>query len=100
MMGATLMRPGPLKNNIIYNLGSGDYKIPGIGAVIEGNLYYENHPENEPFDPYKLIIDPLFINPGNGGTGLGTLDGYKLQESSPIINSGVNVPRNGGLDFG
>lgn len=87
------------KNNIIYNLGSGDYKIPGIGAVIEGNLYYGNHPENEPFDPYKLIIDPLFINPGNGGTGLGTLDGYKLQESSPIINSGVNVPRNGGLDF-
>lgn len=87
------------KNNVIYNLGSGEYHIPGSGGVFQGNVYYGNHPASEPSEVGKLIIDPLFINVGSGALGLESLDGYKLQETSPIVNAGTMVTNNGGLDF-
>jgi hypothetical protein len=87
------------KNNIIYNLGSGNYRIPGTGGTFAGNLYYGSHPINEPNDADKLTVDPLFVDVGTGGAGLTSLDGYKLQESSPIVNTGVKIQKNGGRDF-
>ena len=50
---------------------------------------------------------PNLVNPGSGGNGIDTLDGYKLQTSSPCIAAGTdtdidyNDPNydNGGLDF-
>ena len=97
--GGNINAPWLFKNNIIYNLGTGDYKIPGTGGVFEGNVYYGNHPANEPDETGKITVDPKFINVGAGGTGISTLDGYKLEENSPIMNTGVKVARNGGMDF-
>lgn len=97
--GGDINSPWFFKNNIIYNLGTGDYQIPGNGGIIEGNVYYGNHPANEPNETNKLIVDPKFVNIGTGGIGIGTLDGYKLHEDSPVMNAGVKIARNGGVDF-
>lgn len=87
------------KNNIIYNLGSGGYRIPGTGGTFEGNIYYGNHPDSEPDESGKLTQNPLFVNVGSGALGIESLEGYKLQETSPILNAGVRVTNNGGMDF-
>lgn len=87
------------RNNIIYNLGSGDYVIPGTTGQFAGNLYYGNHPASEPAEAGKLTVDPKFVNPGSGGSGIATLAGYKLQEDSPALNAGVQIASNGGRDF-
>ena len=58
-------------------------------------------------DPNKIMDDPMLVNPGSGGNGIETLDGYKLQAISPCIGAGTNTgidyddPNyiNGGLDF-
>lgn len=42
------------------------------------NLFFGIHPKDEPYDPNKLISDPLFVNPGTA-VGLSTLNGYKLK---------------------
>lgn len=97
--GGDVNAPWLFKNNIVYNLGTGGYQIPGTGGVFEGNLYYGNHPVSEPDDVDKMTVDPLFVHAGSGVIGIGTLDGYKLRENSPIINTGVKVSRNGGADF-
>jgi hypothetical protein len=41
----------------------------------------------------------MFINPGSGGLGIGSVDGYKLQSGSPCINTGFFLPNNGGQDY-
>jgi hypothetical protein len=87
-------------NNIVYNVGTGTY---GLGAstnnVFDANLFFGNHPSSEPSDPNKLTSNPLLQNPGSGGTGISTLDGYQLDSGSPAINSGVVISNNGGRDF-
>jgi Malectin domain/Fibronectin type III domain len=87
-------------NNIVYNVGTGTY---GLGAstnnVFDANLFFGNHESSEPSDPNKLTSNPLLQDPGSGGTGISTLDGYQLQSGSPAINSGVVISNNGGRDF-
>ena len=94
-------------NNIIYNLSTtADYalKLTGQTRNISNNVFYGNHPLGdgtvaEPSDPYKLTSNPLFVNPGTGSIGLSTLNGYKLQNTSPAINSGNVIVNIGGKDF-
>jgi hypothetical protein len=90
-------------NNIVYNLGSGEWELPTVNSVKYGtfdhNLFYGNHPASEPADANKLTSDPLFVAPGTSGDGFSTLDGYKLQTSSPAINSGIAIANNGGADL-
>jgi hypothetical protein len=94
-------------NNIIYNLSStADYsfKLTGQTRTISHNVFYGYHPGGdatlaEPADAYKLTSDPLFVSPGTGTTGLASLTGYKLQSTSPAINSGRSITANGGKDF-
>ena len=94
-------------NNIIYNLSStADYsfKLTGQTRTISHNIFYGYHPGGdatvaEPYDPYKLTSNPLFVNPGSASVGLATVDGYKLQSTSPAINSGFIITANGGKDF-
>lgn len=91
-------------NNIIYNQsGSSDYAF-GNGSGIQNrtilnNVFYGNHPNEEPADANKIIANPLFMNPGSGIAGILYLDGYKLQVGSPALSSGRIINNNGGLDF-
>ena len=87
-------------NNIFYNLGKGGYDFGGSrNNVFDYNVFYGNHPSNEPSDAHKLTSDPLFVNPGSGSTGRNTVNGYKLKSSSPCIDSGKTITNNGGIDF-
>jgi len=87
-------------NNIIYNVGNGTYGLGGsTNNVFDANLFFGNHPASEPADPRKITSNPLLQNPGSGGTGINTLDGYHLQPGSPAAGSGVAISNNGGRDF-
>ncbi|MFW5877549.1 MAG: DUF7594 domain-containing protein [bacterium] len=87
-------------NNLIYNLSpTAGYKWFNAKRTISNNLYYGYHPANEPDDPEKITADPLMLNPGSGGMGLGTVTGYKLKAGSPAIGTGIVVPDNGGRDY-
>ena len=63
---------------------------------------------NIPEDVISLIesdIDPELVDPGNGGTigdshQLGTLGAYKLMQSSPLIDGGLNIKTEFGFDVG
>ena len=87
-------------NNIIYNLGNATYSLGGsTNNVFTANLFFGNHPASEPADSKKITSNPLLVNPGSGGTGINTLDGYHLQSGSPAAGSGVVISNNGGRDF-
>ena len=87
-------------NNIVYNAGTGTYSLGGsTNNTFDANLFFGSHPSSEPADPKKITANPLMQNPGSGGTGMNTLDGYRLQTGSPAIASGVVIANNGGRDF-
>ncbi|MCE7042603.1 hypothetical protein [Dyadobacter sp. CY312] len=94
-----MTQPYYFKNNIIYNLGSGTYRIPGNAGSFDYNLYFGNHPVSEPWEAHKLTSDPLFVSAGSGGLGINSLDGYKIAGSSPAAGSGVFITNPGAQDF-
>jgi hypothetical protein len=67
-------------------------------TIFKHNVFYGNH-VNPPEDENTVSEDPLLVNPGSGGEGLSSLDGYKLSDGSPCIDSGIIIPNNGGRDF-
>lgn len=75
-----------LANNLIYNLGSGDYVYtsdqPASKFSWRNNLFYGNHPAGEPTGNGNITADPLLVSPGSGGTGIGLADGYQLSAGS------------------
>lgn len=92
-----------LKNNIFYNLGTSTTTTWGRNFSYENNLYYGY--DSTPEDSRKIIADPMFTDPGTGGTGvlgdsaIDTLGGYRLQEDSPAIDAGLEIENNGGRDY-
>lgn len=94
-----MTQPYSFRNNIVYNLGSGGYQIPGPNGTFDYNLFYGNHPATEPADAHKLTSNPLLANPGSGGTGRATVSGYLLGSGSPAAGSGKVIANNGGLDY-
>ncbi|SHO43792.1 carbohydrate binding domain-containing protein [Anaerocolumna xylanovorans] len=88
-------------NNIFYiqNNTQGYDIAAGTNKVFDYNVFYGVHPTGEPTDAHKLTSDPLLVNPGTGGNGLTTVNGYKLQSGSPCINSGMTISNNGGKDY-
>lgn len=87
-------------NNVFYTVNNNDsYSLLGQNTVFNNNCFYGGHPATEPYDPNKITADPQFVNPGTGTTGMATVDGYKLQSTSPLINVGKQVVDNGGRDF-
>lgn len=84
-------------NNIFYNTGTPREMNWNRGNVsYDSNLYYGF--TNTPVDNNKITVDPMFVDPGNGGTGtlesgpvLESLHGYELQANSPAINAGMYV---------
>ena len=91
-------------NNIIYNLGSGEYSfsyknLTCRNTVWSNNLFYGNHPDSEPEDAHKITADPLFINAGGAAQGRNTCVAYQLQDGSPALQAGMVIADNGGQDF-
>jgi|GEM_PF-1018349 len=87
-------------NNIFHFAGSGSYgSLAGSGAGVSfsHNVFF-----NIPVWPHgggdanAITGDPRFVSPGTGGSGIdmsdpNRLSGYRLQASSPCINSGRSV---------
>ena len=67
-------------------------------TVFAGNLYFGQH-DNAPTDAQAVRADPRFIDPGEAPRGIGSLDGYTLQPSSPCIGAAVPVAGHGAHDF-
>jgi hypothetical protein len=87
-------------NNIIYNLDFNmTYNFPITPATFDYNTFFGVHDATEPNDPHKSTADPKLVNPGSGGNGITSVDGYKLLASSPAINSGKTIAGNGGKDY-
>ena len=87
-------------NNLIYNLGTGEYVLGQITDItFSNNLMYGNHPMSEPQDPGKITADPQLVAPGSGGYGLHTVDGYMLKEGSPALGAGAEIPDAGSRDY-
>jgi hypothetical protein len=84
------------RNNIFINLGSGSFNAPG-GCTFDGNLYSGNY--HIAADARKILANPRLVAPGSGGTGLTSVDGYKLRSGSPALAAGDPVSNNGDLDF-
>jgi hypothetical protein len=100
--GGAGTRTYSFNNNIIYNnstTATYGYTTNGYIRNIDYNCFYGIHPSSEPADAHKITSDPMFVNPGSGGIGLNTVDGYKLKAGSPCINAGIFIPKNGGKDY-
>ncbi len=90
------------RNNVIYNLSSNasyDFRTSGYTREFNYNTFYGFHPSGEPEDSNKLVSDPKFVSAGSASTGIGTISGYALQVSSPVINSGVLFPNHPAKDI-
>jgi hypothetical protein len=80
-------------NNIFYlNKSTANFTFGNsVNTVFDYNLFYQPLGGNHPIDPHSITTNPNFVNPGNGTQGLNTVAGYKLQNTSPCINSGKIV---------
>jgi len=87
-------------NNIFYILNTGaTYDFSSMTKTFNYNVFYGVHPTSEPNDPNKLTSDPNLVNPGTGGIGLDSVDGYMLRPYSPCVDSGMTIANNGGKDY-
>ena len=73
---------------------------PDESCVFMNNLFYNLSPKGE----NAVVGNPLFLNPGAGGTNIDMTDpnrlaGYKLKNGSPAIDAGKKIEKNG-KDFG
>ncbi|WP_211748211.1 fibronectin type III domain-containing protein [Paenibacillus sp. Marseille-Q4541] len=94
-------------NNIFYYPGDTPHEEANFSEHNidwQNNLFYnfKNTPSN---DRAVITADPLFVDPGTGGTGEGrpvdtsSLTGYQLQSGSPAVNAGKPIKDNGGRDY-
>ncbi|HEC41468.1 MAG TPA: right-handed parallel beta-helix repeat-containing protein [Bacteroides sp.] len=88
-------------NNIFYNLGADNrYEFSkSTNNLFSHNIFYGKPVANEPVDENKIISDPMFIDPGSGGMGFSSIEGYKINQGSPAINTGKIIPGNVGVDL-
>lgn len=88
-------------NNIFYFEDTAEWGFePDQSCVFENNLYFNVSPKGT----NALTVDPVFEDPGTGGTGIDMTDpdrllGYRLKKESPAIDSGKVIEGNGGMDF-
>jgi len=86
-------------NNILYVDGRVSYDFgESTGNAFSNNVFFGNH-EGPPADPGAIGSDPMLVQPGGGGDGLASLDGYKLRPGSPCIGAGLPIANSGGRDF-
>ena len=88
-------------NNIFYFEDEAEWGFePDNSCIFENNLFFNVFSKGA----NALVSDPLFVNPGSGGTNIDMRDpqrlsGYKLKENSPCIGAGISIKNNGGSDF-
>lgn len=101
-------------NNIFYILRTPTYSFSSSTSnFFDFNLFYGLHSSTEPIDAHKITLDPKFVLPGGGYSGINSLDGYKLLPASPCIDAGkilnghsprdyfgFKVPGNSKVDIG
>ena len=107
------------KNNIFYAGGQGRFRTVythgsslnrqfndslrlesrSEGPLFQNNCFFGPWLNGVPDDANKILADPMFLEPGSGGIGLSTLDGYKLLEGSPCINTGLFIEMDIKRDF-
>ncbi|WP_373231214.1 LamG-like jellyroll fold domain-containing protein [Cohnella sp.] len=85
-----------LVSNNIFVGAAGSVLAEKAGLVYDSNLYYGF---TSPTDAHAVTGDPKFVNPGSGGDGRNTVDGYQLLTGSPAIGAGAVIADNGGLDY-
>tara|TARA_R110002049_G_scaffold164567_1_gene330574 strand:- start:7302 stop:8804 length:1503 start_codon:yes stop_codon:yes gene_type:complete len=101
--GGKVRRPieTTFKNNIFYFEDKAEWGFePEDSCFFENNIFFNVPPIGE----NAITQDPMFINPGKGGTNIDmsnptSLSGYRLKDDSPGINSGVQIENNGKMDF-
>lgn len=110
-------------NNVFYqNNGAGFSKSHLTSATFTNNIFYTNS-TNTSYTDYQssgltfsnncyggtqtalnkgtnpVTGDPLFVNPASVGYTAYSVDGFKLQSSSPCLNAGLAISGNGGKDY-
>tara|TARA_R110002073_G_scaffold169716_4_gene326600 strand:+ start:436 stop:1938 length:1503 start_codon:yes stop_codon:yes gene_type:complete len=89
------------KNNIFYFEDQADWGFePESSCIFENNLYYNVSPRGD----NSIVSNPMFVDPGKGGTNIDmknpeSLAGYQLKENSPGLKAGILIENNGGQDF-
>lgn len=89
------------KNNIFYFEEEAEWGFePDNSCIFENNLFYNVSPKGK----NTLTANPMFVNPGTGGTKTDMRDperlsGYRLKEHSPCLGAGETINENGGKDF-
>lgn len=89
------------KNNIFYFEDKAEWGFePEDSCVFENNLFYNVSSRGA----NALSSNPMFVDPGKGGTNIdmhdrSSLSGYMLKDDSPALNSGVRIENNGEQDF-
>ena len=89
------------RNNIFYFEDEAEWGFePDNTCIFENNLFFNVSSRGAS----AVNSDPLFVNPGSGGTNIDMRDperlsGYKLKNNSPCIGVGVDIKENGGSDF-
>ncbi|WP_438444112.1 golvesin C-terminal-like domain-containing protein [Gorillibacterium sp. sgz5001074] len=110
--------PSLLYNNLFYNdNGDGFVIANNAKATFVNNIFYTSK-GNTPYPAgpkfynngffgaappaqglNNLTVDPKFVNPGQGGDGMASVAGYRLQPDSPLIGAGRAMEEHGGKDF-
>jgi len=83
-------------NNVYYSVGDRGWNL--TGQTFDSNAYFGGNTLVSS-DAHKITANPKLVNPGSGGVGMNTVDGYKLQPDSPLIGAGVPIADNGGRDY-
>lgn len=90
-------------NNIFYlNKSKAGFTVNSSkGNTFSHNTYFygAKYTGTHPTDAAALTTDPLFINPGKASLGINTVDGYKLQPTSPCVNTGLLLANHSPIDF-
>ncbi|MEG2291381.1 MAG: fibronectin type III domain-containing protein [Clostridium sp.] len=88
-----------MNNNLFYNEGTAKSSRWLYTVNYSNNAYYGYEESSLPNDPNKIIADPMVVAPGTGGYGIDSLDGYRLEDNSPLIDAGMEIDNNGGRDY-
>lgn len=101
---------GTFSNNIVYSSGTVDKfseSAVSPASIIRNNCFFPfssssitsiNGPNGRVSG--NISVDPGFVNPGFHGTGRNNAaSAYRLIPTSPCLQSGIDIPNNGGADF-